>query len=59
MEQEKSEYKGKASREKADSVRVLSEFLLSAAICLAKASGSGKLQSGVCVCAWQFVLWMK
>lgn len=50
LEQEKSDYKGKASREKADSVRVLSHFLLSAAICLPKASGSGKLQSGVCLC---------
>lgn len=36
LEQEKSEYKGKTNREKADSVRVLSKFLLSAAICLQK-----------------------
>lgn len=50
QEKKKSEYKGKARREKADSVRVLSEFLLSAAICLPKASGSGKLQSGVYLC---------
>jgi len=36
LEQEKSEYKGKESREKADSVGVLSKFLLSAATCLEK-----------------------
>lgn len=50
LEQEESDYKGKVSREKADSVRVLSKFLLSTAVCLEKHLDQENYKVCVCWC---------